>query len=458
MRLRRCALSILIASGFVLLHGCAQPRPFDDLWVQARPYRADLSTTRPPSDALHRDHAAPPSIGPTNPQGAITLHDAVSLALKQNPTLSADGWSVAAAEADAMQLGRPRNPTAGLSVENFGGPDRLRELPRQTLRISQVIELAGKRQKRQRLGQAKQRLAAWDYEQQRIEVAATTATRYVAVLVAQERVDLTQQQLALATSAYNIADDRATNGTRPGFERDQAAARIALIQIQLDQAKENLAAARADLAASWGATQSRYEQVTGDLTLQAELPTLDTLQERLTQSPYVARWADEIELRQRNIELQRANAVTDPSIGGGVRYLSEIDEAVGLAEVSWPLPLLDDNEHGILAARLRLSQAVAQQEAAQAEANRRLARAYSRAQAGSKTLKTLRDKAIPAATAAYQATREAYEAGQTEYLTALDTERSLLELQSLQLEAALAYHTAIIELEHLTASPLDAQP
>lgn len=455
---KRCVTTLLIGSGVVLSIGCAQPRPFDDLWVDARPYRSEMTPTRPPADVLERDRNSTEAAAPASLEGAITLRDAVALALRQNPTLKANGWATAAAEADAVQMGRPRNPTATLAVENFGGPDGMPALPRQTLRISQVIELAGKREKRQQLGEARQRLAAWDYETQRIEVAATTASRYLAVLVAQERLALIEQQLKLAQTAYGIADDLATNGTRPGFERDQATARVALIQIELDQAEQALGAARADLAASWGAAEPAFETVGGDLAKRAELPAIKALQARLPQSPHVARWTDEIALRKQAIELERANAVTDPSLGGGVRYLSEMDEAVGLAEVSWPLPLLDDNEHGILAARLRFSQAVAEQEAAKTEASRLLSRAYANAQAAAKTLDTLQNIAIPAATAAYDATRDAYEAGQTEYLNALDTERSLLDLQRLQLDAALAYHKAIIDLEHITASAISEQP
>ena len=444
--------------GIQLLTGCAQPRPFDDLWVDARPYQAELTPARPPADVLQRDGSSLQTTAKTNPEGPITLLDAVTLALRQNPTLKANGWSVAAAEADAMQMGRPRNPTATLAVENFGGPDSLPALPRQTLRISQVIELADKREKRHRLGETRQRLAAWDYEEQRIEVAATTAARYVAVLVAQERLALAKRQLKLAQTAYTIADDRVNNGTRPGFDRDQAAARVALIRIELDKAAQELASARADLAAAWGADEPAFESVGGSLASRIDLPPLDELQALLPQSPHVARWDDEIVLREQAIELERANAITDPSLGGGIRYLSDLDEAVGVAEVSWPLPLLDDNEHAILAARLRLSQATTPQEAAKTEASRLLSRAYAEAQAASQTLITLQDEAIPAASAAYQATRQAYEAGQTEYLTTLDAERSLLDLQSLQLDAALAYHQAIISLEHLTASPLADQP
>lgn len=453
---RRITTILILGFAFAtVLLGCAQTRPFDDLWVDRRPYQADLRAAQPPREAMQIDRMrTPDNATRNNPDGAITLHDAVALALAQNPELKANGWAVAAAEADAVQRSRPRNPKATLGVENFGSPDSLPALPRQTLRISQVIELADKREKRLKLGQAEQRLKAWDYEQQRIETAAKTASRYVAVAVAQERIGLAKQQLELAEAAYAIADDRANNGTRPGFERDQAASRVALSQIELDQAAQELTAARADLAASWGAQQANFDQVHGDIDERIDLPPLNSLQAQLTHSPHIARWADEIAQRGRAIELQRANAVTDPTIGGGVRYLSELDETVGVAEISWPLPLLDENEHGILAARLRLSQALAQRDAAQTEISRQLSRAYARAQAASKTLTTLEQQAIPAAQAAYDATRNAYEAGQTEYLIALEAERSLLDIQTLQLEAALAYHSAIIDLEHITASPV----
>lgn len=458
MMVKQATVSVLSIVLVVMLVGCAQSRPFDDLWVDARPYRAEMPATRPPADVLERDSVfLKPAITP-DLTGAITLHDAVALALRQNPTLKANGWAATAAEADAMQMGRPRNPTATLAVENFGGPDNLPALPRQTLRISQVIELADKREKRQRLGEARQRLAAWDYETQRIEIAAATAERYVAVLVAQERVVLAQRQLKLAEAAYAIAQDRADNGTRPGFERDQAVTRVALIQIELDAAKKDLTSTRADLVASWGATDAVFDTASGALDEQADLPPSDVLQARLAQSPHVARWADEVAMRNQAVELEQANAVTDPSLGGGVRYLSDLDEAVGVAEVSWPLPLLNKNEHGILAARLRLSQALAEQKAAQAEASRQLTRAYAQAEAAHHTLVTLHTQAIPAAEAAYQATLKAYEAGQAEYLVALDAERSLLDLQSLKLDAALAYHQAIIRLEHITASPLNESP
>ncbi len=444
-----------VVGGVGLAFGCARQRPFDDLWVAARPYQAELDAARPLTDALDtRTRVRAVSEDPPlpNPTGEVTLHEAIALALRHSPGLRASGWAVLAVEADALQLGRPPNPRAGFSAENIAGPSAGTTFDRQTLRLSQVIELGGKRAKRQALGEATQRLAAWDYEERRIEVAATTAGRFVTVVVAQERIALAEQQLRLAESGLAIAMDRAGAGTAPGRERDQASARVALSRIALERARREHEAAMADLAGSWGAGRARFEGVTGDLGQRIDPPTLDELEGRLAKSPHVARWADEIAQRQRDLELQQAKAIADPTVGAGVRYFPDADDVAGVVELSIPLQVFDDNRHGVFAARLRVAQARAQQQEARASAGRELARAYARYEAAAYALDAIDQEALPASESAYRAALGSYEAGLTDYLTALDAERTLLQTRSQRLDAASEYHLAVIEIEHLTAT------
>lgn len=353
-------------------------------------------------------------------------------------------------------MGRPPNPRLGLAAENYGGgaPDPYFE--RQTLRLSQVIELGGKRAKRLALGQATQRLRAWDYEAQRIEVAARAASRYVAVVVAQERVALSQQQLKLAESGYRIAADRERAGAASRQALDQASTRVALSRIEVERARRRLDAARADLAAAWGADDARFQQAAGGLALRADAPELDALKQRLADSPAVRRWTDEIARRQRDVELQRANAVPDPTVGGGLRYFNDADDAAGLVELSVPLQVFDDNRHAVLAARLRVAQARAQQDQARAQAGRELANAYSRYRSAAYALQALDGEALPASESSYDAAAQAYQAGAVDYLNVLDAERTLLEVRNARLDALLEYHQAVIDIERVTAHPLEA--
>lgn len=444
--------------GVVLIGGCAQPRPFDDLWVPQRPYQAGRDVVRPPEDVLEGRADSGEQSAIRNPTGEITLRDAVQLALRQNHALAASGWAATAAEADAVQMGRPRNPTASLAVDNFAGPDAGDTFQRQTLRLSQVIELADKRGKRLTLGQANQRLRAWDYEQLRLDVAAKTAARYVAVVVSQRRVELAKQQLALAESGFEIASDRFRNGTAPGLERDQAAVRVTLSRIALDKAEQSLVAARADLVAMWGGTQANFDLAAGQLAERVTIPPLDELKNRAMDGPAIARWNDEIEQRRAAVQLERAKTVTDPAIGAGVRYFSDAEEWAGVLDISWPLAVLDDNRSAVLAARLRLAQARSQQAQAQSETGAALSRAYARLESAAYSAKALDQDALPSAESAYKAALESYRAGQSDFLIVLDAERSLLEVRNQQLDVVLNYHQSLIEVEQITAHALDADP
>ncbi|MEM9415093.1 MAG: TolC family protein [Planctomycetota bacterium] len=450
--------AFVFASTALLLTGCASERPYADLWVPPRPYHADADAARPPASALDHSHHASNPAGPTqadaNPTGELTLRDAVALSLRHSPALAASGWASTAAEAEARQMGQAPNPRVGFSSQNFAGPERGDTLERHTLRISQVIELADKRARRLALGEATQRLRAWDFEQQRVDIAAEAGAHYVAVVTAQQRVTLAEQQLALAQDGLDVANDRAQSGTAPGLECDQATARVALRRIALEQARQQLAAERADLAATWGAADAVFDRATGDLDTRVQMPALDALRGRLAQSPAVARWDDEIAQRQAKLHLARANATPDPTVGIGLRYFPEADETAGVAEISIPLNIFDDNRDAILAARLRVSQAEAQRRHAYTEANRLLTNAYARLESADFALTALDQDALPAAQRAYDAALESYAAGLTDYLMVLDAERTVLEIRNRQLDTALTYHRAVLEIERITSSSL----
>lgn len=435
------------------LTGCVQHRPYADLWVAPRASHAGLPTVRPEEGSTSHTTAEGRA---DNPTGSVTLREAVALALQHDPALASAGWVVAASEAEARQRGRAPNPRASIAAENLGGPDSGDTFERYTLRLSQVIELSGKRARRESLGYATQRLRAWDYEAQRLATASAAASRYVAVAVSQQRVVLAEEQLALAESGLAIADDRVRNGSAPGLERDRASARVALRAIALEQARQRLLADRAGLAASWGATQATFTQAVGELDSRVELPALDTLRERLGQSPALARWDDEIAQREAVVALARANATPDPTVGAGVRYFPDADDAAAVFELGLPLQLFDDNRDAVLAARLHVSQAVAQRDHAYAETGRLLARAHAEALAADYTVRSLDGEALPASQRAYDAAVEAYAAGLSDYLTVLDAERALLDIRERRLDAVRDYHLAVIAIEKLTAHPIDA--
>lgn len=171
-----------------------------------------------------------------------------------------------AREARALQAGLPPNPEFGFEVEEFGGGgDRTAfDGVDTTLRLGQLLELGGKRAKRQRVATLERDLAAWDYETRRLDVLTSVAKALVAVLAMQERVVLAEEQVGLAEETLQTVTHQVTAGAVSPVEETRARVALASSQVELAQRTREQTAAQLQLAATWGSTAVTFSAVTGD--------------------------------------------------------------------------------------------------------------------------------------------------------------------------------------------------
>ena len=392
---------------------------------------------------------------PQTPRETLTLSESIALALLHSPTLSAYGWEVRAAEARAIQAGLSPNPRMGYSAENLGGPDGDALFMRQTVRLSQVIELAGRRRKRVRLAQVDQRLKAWDYEARRIEVVTQVARRHVGAVAARQRVELAERTLRLVTQVHEIVNQNVEAGVVPTAERDKAVVRVSIERIALDRTRHQLAAARQSLASTWGGEQPKFERAVGDLGERPMVPDIEKLFPLARNHPRLARWPDEIEQRRRAVALARSKAVPDVTAGAGVRHFPDANDVAAVLELSVPWPLIDRNQGRILEARYALARATALQREAEAALREDLATAHADLASSSFALTTLGEQTLPAAKAAFKAARDGFENGTTDFLNVLDAERTLVDVERRLIDARERYQSSAATLEGLTATPLE---
>ncbi len=448
-----CHALVCVAVGAVAV-SCS-PGPMSERWVEARPLAREAASYRPPRFDVERyeavDKAASPSANDLT--GDVTLNDAIAQALIQNPTLQSFGWEVRAAEARALQAGLWPNPRAGVVSENHGGPDRVEV--RNTLRISQVIELGDKRKKRIDLAEADRALVAWDYEEQRVNVVAEVARRHVATLAAQQRVSLNRRTLRLAEQVLQIVTDRVDAGVTPTSERDKALVRVSIERIRLNRAERQLASARQSLAATWGGKTATFDSVVGAFDRVTDPPDRATAVSRVGQNPRIARYDDEIEQRRRAVELAKAQGVPNLTAGAGVRHFADSDSAAAVVEFSLPIPIIDRNQGGVLEARYRVAQAKAQQRAAEIAVNDELVRSFEALAAAHFEVRTLQRETLPAAQNAFNAARESFKQGRTDYLNVLDAERTLVDVERQLLDATETYHQRTNDAEAVLAGPLE---
>ena len=437
----------------LLLASCA-PSPLEE-WIEPRALEGATPTWRPPrlTESAQQDHTLP---RPDEPKQTLTLREAAALALLHNPKLAAFAWNVRAAEARAIQAGLSPNPRAGYNAENFAGPNGNDLLFRQTIRLSQVIELAGKRRKRLDLARADQRLTAWDYEAQRLEVVTQVAQRHVTVVAAQARIELERRTLRLAEQVHAIVNQRVEAGVVPTAERDKAAVRVSLVRIALDRAGHALGAARQALASTWGGPVPTFHQAVGNLDEPLPVPKQEQLMTMARNNPRIARWSDEIEQRHLAIKLAKANTIPDINAGGGVRHFPDAEDVAAVVEFSVPIPLFDRNQGEVLRARYDLGKAKVLQQAAEAALREELAAAHADFASAVFALHTLRNETLPAAKSAFEAANEAFEHGQTDYIDVLDAERTLVEAERQLIDAQESHQRSATRLEGLTATPLES--
>lgn len=447
-RLGACTIGILVS-----MAGCASP-PALSPWPDPRPLAREISAAHA-NQAVADSDSAHPARAP-EPKGELTLQEALSLALENNPRLEAFSWTVRAAEARALQAGLLPNPEFDLEGENVAGTGELRgfDAAETTLQLAQLIETGAKRVKRRRVATLDARLSGWDYEAARIGVADDVTRAFVAVLAAQERLQLSEELLRAAQEALTSVQARVREGAASPVERARAQVVEAASRAERDRRQAELEIARMQLAALWGSTRPTFASVVGDLFTFPAPPTLGYLLERIHQNPDLARWTEEVTRREAEIELQDARRIPDVTFGVGYRNLSETNDRALVFGVSVPLPLFDRNQGERAAARYELARARADRRASEASTRAALGAAYQELRAAYQRTRTFQDDLLGNAEVAYQETLQGYRRGLFRYIDVIDAQRTLFELRTAYIEALESYHAAVSKLERLTGEAL----
>lgn len=438
------------------LSGCAtRPPQTTESWTEPRPLGRELSTYRPPRDGTNAP-AEPPAI--EEPSGALTLRQALALALAKNPELAAFSWDVRMGEARLLQAGLRPNPVVTLEPQDITGSGDYRSGSRSeiTLQLGQLIELGGKRAARMKTAALERDLAGWDYETKRIAVFSQTAQDFLDVLREQQRLALAEESIRLAQQVVDTVTARVKAAATRAEEATKAEVALASVQIERDQIERALTAARQRLAANWGSTQPRFGRVEGELDSVEPIPAWEQLSSQLAQNPELARWATEISQREAALKLERAKATPDITVGGGYRRKEESDDNTLVLGVSIPLPLFNKNQGNIKEAEYRLARSQEEQRAAEVRVATALNQAYQGLSAAQAEVTALKQKVLPGAQRVFETVSENYREARYSYLEVLDAQRTLFAARSQLLRSLTDYHRAVLAIERLIGEPLPA--
>lgn len=390
---------------------------------------------------------------PAEPDGPLTLEQALALVAAHQPALALARLDVTAAEGRKKQAGLLPNPTLAAEAENFGGTgDRTgTAVTEYTVQIEQPLELGGKRGKRVRVAECERQLVAFDLAAAQLEAQAETQRRFTTLLAAQSRVQLEEEQLALTEDFCRTADLRVKAGRASPLETTRAQIELAKQRVARDQAAAARQTARIQLAALWNSATPRFTTASGEVDELPNLSPLDKLLQALPQNPDVARHTMAVEQRRAALEVARAARIPDLNASAGMRWFNDNNEYAFVAGVSLPLPVFDRQQGTLREANTLLLKAEQEQRAAQVRAQTALTTAHQNLAAARAKALALKNEVVTGAEQTLAATRAGYAQGKFAYLDVLEAQRTLGEARLARLDALAECQQAAIEIQRLTS-------
>ncbi|SFP59097.1 outer membrane protein, cobalt-zinc-cadmium efflux system [Nitrosomonas cryotolerans] len=393
-----------------------------------------------------------------NDKTDLTLRDAIQLALQHNPDLAAFDKETRALGGVILQAGLLPNPLLQIDSEDIGTRPNSPGARFVSIRISQLIEMGGKRTARINSASLGQKRAEQDFETRRLDLIAQVANVFTDVLAGQRRLQLVNESLALAQTVVDTVAKRVLSGKVPPIEETRAKVAFATTRIEFEQAYQNLEIARKQLALLWGEPMPGFERALGDLESFVAIPDFNILAESLHSNP--AALGSRLNLAQRKaiLELQKAQRIPDITLDAGVRRFMTTEhrqDTTALVGLSIPLPIFNRNQGNILEAHERVDKAEDEWAATDLRLRTLLVQAYEALIAAHNQINMLREEILPGAREASVTARRGYELGRFGFLEMLDAQRTLFQNQALYLQALANYQRLVNEIERLIAQPID---
>ncbi len=387
----------------------------------------------------------------------LTLRDALTRTLYLSPELATLPYDERAAEARVLQAGLRPNPEVSVEVEDFGGQKEFRGFGESetTLKFGQLLELGGKRAARIREAQAEKALVKFDCEVKRREVLSQTAQAFYDVLGAQRRVQLNEALAKFAEELAPAIQRRVESGRASAVEESRNEVAVASARIALEQARGDLAAARRNLAAMWGARQPDFGSAVGDLERVAKPGPFRNYVRLLSAYPSLARWPAETNKRVATVAKEKAQGAPDVTLTVGPRWWEGPQAAAIFASVSVPLPLQNRNQGAVRQAQAMVEKAAGERKAAEVMLVKEAGESYEQMVKAHTEIQILSSSVLPNAQRTADSVQEGYAIGKFSQLDVLEARRTIIEARTQYLQALVTYHKASAQLDALTgATPL----
>lgn len=383
---------------------------------------------------------------------ALTLDQAIALALAESPALAAFAARVDAAAAHGAQASALPNPELSVGMENiYGDYDGLAEAE-MTYGVSQLVELSGKRGNRIRIAGAEGEASLHARDAARLDLIRDVEIAYAETVAAQHEAALLSEEYDLAAQVRDSVAARVKAGKEPPVQEKKADIEHSTRRIALERARRDLETRKRNLVSLTGAGTGDFAVVIDSLPPVREPEAIESYRARLPENPDFKGLDSEVKQAEAGLSLEKAGAVPDPTISLGLKDFRSDNTQAFVAGVSFPLPVFDMNRAGVARAGHALNAVKLDRHGAQLSLDAALAKAHGDLANAYGEAAVLKSAVLPGAEEAFYVAREGYEAGKFGYLEVLDAQRTLFSARRQLNAAILDYHRSRAAIERMTAA------
>ena len=398
---------------------------------------------------------AQPAVTPA----ALTLDEAMRLAEAAHPSVLARQAQLAAAEgtrreAAAWLFNNPELGTEGIRRRANATGSSWSEW---SVGISQPFETGGQQAKRREAAAAGLDALRAEVDDTRRQARVEAATRFLAVLSAQQRVQLEQRSVDLfERSAQAVVKRRAAG------EDTRLDANVALVEAErarnaLALAGERLIDARSALGTAVRLLPNTLPEVVGELgSTIAPLPyRLEQLLASAQNLPRQRALAAREDAARARLGVERGSRNPNVTVGVhvGREGPSNDSERLAIVSLSLPLPMFKNNDAAIGQAMTDMTQAEVERAAGLRDTEVRVRQLWSRLTSQRERIQRLQRVLMPASTDNQQLSAKSREAGQIGLLDQLIVNRQAIDAERDLIDLLAEMHTTRIELEYAAGWP-----
>ena len=455
----------LALMSFLIAPGCGLPYAPSDVSVQSAactcPNNAPSQQTGGSPVENHGPVVFAQDVDPFDKVDELSADLVVQLVLASNPTLAEMTAAWQAASARYPQATSLEDPLFGTMIApaSIGSNDV--EFGYR-VELSQKYPFPGKRDLRGQSALAEASAAGHEVDDMRLQLVESAKDGFYDYFLVHRALSVNKEALDLLKKFREIAQDRYETKAPGAVQQDIVQADVEIGRQQqrtlILERMRKVAAARLNTLMH-RLPESSLPAPPKQFALSDDLPPVESLRSQgVAQRPDLRASEDHIRSEQAALELARrefypdleATAAYDTIMGNGPTR-----DLAGQIGLRINLPVRKERRYAALAeAQARVARRQAELSKQTDQVNFQVQESYEQVRESEKTVQLYKKTILPAARKNIEAARSAYEAGKIPFLSLVEAQRNLVELQDRYYEAVADYFRRRAMLDRVTGGPV----